>query len=102
MISSLLFWGHFHAKPTQYWIAYHVRMKSYLVSDYEHLFIPHQKVAQKPIQMWRSTFNIGAAQLRSVTQKSRRNHRSHVWTEAQPARTISGRMQVVTFVCEVG
>jgi len=60
--------------------------KSYLVSGYEHLS-----------DMWLSSLEIGTARRGYASlQKSRRNHRSYVWTEALsgmvfvPAQKLSG------------
>ena len=56
------------------------------------LFTLHQSVAQNLSDMWRSTFEIGAA------QKSRRNHSLHVWPEALPSMIIVPAQELLGLV----
>ena len=56
------------------------------------LFTLHQSVAQNLSDMWRSTFEIGAA------QKSRRNYSLHVWPEALPSMIIVPAQELLGLV----
>ena len=53
-----------------------------LPSRSEYLFTLHKSVVQKLSDMWRSTFKIGTAQLRSVTKMATQSLCYYMWTES--------------------